>query len=132
MYNIGQSRKGLLYKATILRKVFILEQFRVCNMVTTRKCLFPNGSKPRCILNPKEGYYFICPHFTVKQRSRRRSDSSSQITYLKMRARLGPSMPVILSHGLGKEGKFEKASHSMPQRGARSVFSTASPPTFLA
>ena len=71
MYNIGQSRKGLLYKANILRKVFILEQFRVCNMVTIGKLSFPPRNSKHCILNPKGACYFICPHFTSETKVQR-------------------------------------------------------------
>lgn len=95
---------------------------------------FPPSNSKRCILNPKGACYFICPHFTSETKVQRDQIGHPIIQghLPEDEVRFGPSMPVILSHGLGREGKFEKASHSMPQRGARSVFSTASPPTFLA
>lgn len=52
-------------KASALRKVFILEQPRICNMATIRKkSLFPpsNSKALTTFLDPKGAYYLILSH----------------------------------------------------------------------
>lgn len=59
-----QKRGRPVYKASTLRKVFLLEQPRICNRATIQKSLFLSllATHKHCILGPpKEAPYLILP-----------------------------------------------------------------------
>lgn len=68
-----EERTGMrtIHKAATLRKVFILEQPRICSAARIQKSLFsptPSNSKAQtAFLDPGGAYYLILPHLQVKR-----------------------------------------------------------------
>lgn len=122
MYNIGQSRKGLLYKANIPRKVFILEQFRLCSMVTIQKCLLPPQKLKALHFKPKRSLLFHMSSFYKWNKDPERSDSSSKVTYLKMRSGSGPLCQSSWVKALEKKGNLKKHPILCPKEGPGQCF----------
>lgn len=73
LYKIQRQKGGRsIYKSSTLRKVFILEQPRICNMATIQKSLFFSSlaTQEHCILDPPKGApYLILPR-QIKLRPR--------------------------------------------------------------